>query len=92
MAAIITWAIKFLGGFKFWGGSVPFERLGKILFVAVICAGIGFGFWKVFLEKKISKIESYYNCNVTQVHPVQCPKEDNIILFKLWKFRLLSLR
>jgi hypothetical protein len=61
-----TWLVRLFGGFKFWSGSVPFERLGKILFVLIICVGVCFGFWKIFLEKKVQNIEKYMNCNVTQ--------------------------
>lgn len=92
MAGILAWLAKFFGGFKFWGGAVPFERLGKILFVAVICVGICFGFWKVFIEKKIQNVTHYDNCTVTQNAPVVCPKEPVFELLKIWRLRLFSVR
>ena len=85
------WLIRFFGGFKFWAGSVPFERLGKILFVVTIAGALVLLSFKV-LEKKISNIETYSNCNVTQVHPVECPKEPAFTLIKLWRLRLFSVR
>jgi hypothetical protein len=87
-----AWVLRLFGGFKFWAGNTPYERLGKILFVVIICTAVGFGFWKVFLEKKIQNIERYVNCNITQVHPVECPKEPAFQLIKLWRWRLFSVQ
>lgn len=40
---------KFLSGFAFWKG----EQLGKILWVSVICIGVIFGAYKLFLQRTI---------------------------------------
>jgi hypothetical protein len=88
MATIIAWVVKFFSGFAIWKG----QQLGKVLWVAVISLLVIFGFWKVFLEKKISKVERYYNCNVTQNAPVICPKEPTFELLKIWKLRLFSIK
>ena len=88
MATIIAWAVKFFSGFAIWKG----QQFGKILFYAIISIALIFGFWKIFLEKKVSNLEKYYNCNITQIHPVECPKEPAFTLIKLWRLRLFSVR
>jgi hypothetical protein len=91
MATIIAWVIKFFSGFAIWKG----QQFGKILFYSIISLGVlfavGVPIYKTF-EKKVSNLEKYYNCNITQVHPVECPKEPAFTLIKLWRLRLFSVR
>jgi hypothetical protein len=72
------WLITLLKGFL----PVDGKRVGKIIWVLVLCAcAIGI-YHKVFVQKttKIEKIEHYY----------ACPQEDKIVglRFNLWKFSI----
>jgi hypothetical protein len=83
-----VWVAKFFSGFALWKGP----QLGKFLWVSIICLAVGFSVWKIFLEKKISNLEKYYNCNITQIHPTPCPKEPAFEVIKLWRLRLFSVQ
>jgi biotin transporter BioY len=83
-----AWFIKFLSGFAIWKGP----QLGKVLFYSIVALVMSFILWKAFLEKKITNLERYVNCTITQVHPVECPKEPAFELIKLWKLHLFSIR
>jgi hypothetical protein len=72
------WVITLLKGFL----PVDGKRIGKIIWVLVLC-GVAIGVYhKVFVQKttKIERIENYY----------ACPEEDKILGIKLnlWKFSI----
>lgn len=83
-----AWALKFLSGFAIWKS----DKLGKVLWVVAIVLITLLILWKAFLEKRITSVERYVNCNITQVHPTECPKEPAFELIKLWRLRLFSVR
>lgn len=88
-----AWALKFLSGFAIWKG----EKLGKVLWVSVIVIAIGFGFWKLFLEAKIKNTTQtivQQGGTVTQnyVTNTTCPQEPALVILKLWRLRLFSVR
>jgi len=76
---IWIWLVTFLKGFL----PIDGKRIGKILWVLVLCAMAIGVYHKVFLAKttKIEKIEHYY----------ACPQEDNGVFgvrINLWKLSL----
>lgn len=92
MTVILAWLIKFFSGFAIWKG----QQFGKILFFSIISLAVVFGFWKIFLEKKISNIQhtEITGSNVTYQYQ-DCSdkiKEDAFSLIKLWRLRLLSIK
>jgi len=94
MATIIAWFVKFFSGFAVWKS----DKLGKVLWVIIICGLVIFGFWKIFLEKKIANSQhtDISRSNVTYTYYYQdCSnktKDDTFSLLKLWRLRLLSVR
>lgn len=92
-----AWIVRLFGGFNIFGGKELGERLGKIIYVAIICVvilAISCGvFWKVFLEQRIKNIENYQGSTVTNIHDCSGPVQEAVkkaqykplIDIKVWK-------
>ena len=95
MAAIIAWIGRFLSGFAIWKA----DKIGKILYFAVLFVVFAGIFYCVFLKKTIANnqrtvIEKGATANYYTYYQ-DCSnktKDDTFSLLKLWRLRLLSVR
>jgi len=89
----MAWLLRLLGGFNIFNSSKSGERIGKIIFYAVIALIVSLivwmVIWKVFLQKQVT---THINNTGTIIYKNDCPQQPAFSLLKLWKLNLLSVQ